>query len=70
MIIGESCFAYFYAHNSLSVLSIGSTTNTVGSHSPAGIGFGAIFYNGADQITLEEVSERPFSLAVQNSMFC
>ncbi len=34
----------------------------MGSHFPSNIGVGAIFYDGADQITLEEVSKWSFHL--------
>ncbi|MCJ1310858.1 hypothetical protein MMC25_004526 [Agyrium rufum] len=43
------------------IVIIGATTNTLGSHSPANLGLGAITYDGADQITLEEL-EFPFDL--------
>ena len=60
MITGESWFGECFTFGNLSKSDLGSATNTVGSHSPPGIGFGAVFYDGADQITLEEVRTSPF----------
>ena len=63
MIIGESWITPYSMCDNLSARSLGSATNTVGSHSPPHLGAGAVFYDGADQITLEEVSARSVCLS-------
>ena len=54
MIIGESPAIVSSIFNNLSAYIPGSATNTIGQHTPLNVN--PVTYDGADQITLEEVS--------------